>query len=97
MNVKKVFSTIVVAGALIATSICVYVYFKAFTPNTNFSQKEVFVYIPTNSTYEDVKGIMEPMVKNFGKFDFVATSKHNSHTLFTILCCVIETKETICF
>lgn len=76
MNVKKVFSIIVVAGALIATSICVYVYFKAFTPNTNFSQNEVFVYIPTNSTYEDVKGIIEPMVKNFSKFDFVATSRN---------------------
>ncbi len=60
---------------LIATAVCVYVYVKAFTPNTQFSQKEVFVYIPTNSTYEDVKGIIEPMVENFSKFDFVATSR----------------------
>lgn len=76
MNIKKIVSIIAVSGALIATAVCVYVYVKAFTANTQFSQKEVFVYIPTNSTYEDVKGIIEPMVENFSKFDFVATSRN---------------------
>ena len=59
MNVKKLISIIAVAGIVIATAVGVYVYFKAFTPNTQFSQNEVYVYIPTNSTYEQVAEIYQ--------------------------------------
>ena len=67
MNVKKLISIIAVAGIVIATAVGVYVYFKAFTPNTQFSQNEVYVYIPTNSTYEQVVEIVKPLVKDFEK------------------------------
>ena len=62
MNVKKLISIIAVAGIVIATAVGVYVYFKAFTPNTQFSQNEVYVYIPTNSTYEQVTEIVKPFI-----------------------------------
>ena len=78
MNVKKLISIIAVAGIVIATAVGVYVYFKAFTPNTQFSQNEVYVYIPTNSTYEQVTEIVKPLIKDFEKFDFVATSRNYS-------------------
>ena len=78
MNVKKLISIIAVAGIVVATAVGVYVYFKAFTPNTQFSQDEVYVYIPTNSTYEQVVEIVKPLVKDFEKFDFVATSRNYS-------------------
>ena len=78
MNVKKLISIIAVAGIVIATAVGVYVYFKAFTPNTQFSQNEVYVYIPTNSTYEQVAEIVKPLIKDFEKFDFVATSRNYS-------------------
>ena len=78
MNVKKIISIIAVAGIVVATAVGVYVYFKAFTPNTQFSQDEVYVYIPTNSTYEQVVEIVKPLVKDFEKFDFVATSRNYS-------------------
>ena len=78
MNVKKIISIIAVAGIVVATAVGVYVYFKAFTPNTQFSQDEVYVYIPSNSTYEQVVEIVKPLVKDFEKFDFVATSRNYS-------------------
>ena len=78
MNVKKLISIIAVAGIVVATAVGVYVYFKAFTPNTQFSQDEVYVYIPSNSTYEQVVEIVKPLVKDFEKFDFVATSRNYS-------------------
>lgn len=76
MNVKKLISIIAVAGIVIASAVGVYVYFKAFTPNTQFSQDEVYVYIPSNSNYEQVVEIVKPFVKDFDKFDFVATSRN---------------------
>ena len=76
MNVKKIISIIAVAGILIATSVGVYVYYKAFTPNTQFSQSEVCVYIPSNSNYAQVTEIVKPLIKDFEKFDFVATSRN---------------------
>jgi UPF0755 protein len=78
LNVKKLISIIAVAGIVIATAVGVYVYLKAFTPNTQFSQNEVYVYIPTNSTYEQVAEIVKPLIKDFEKFDFVATSRNYS-------------------
>jgi UPF0755 protein len=78
LNLKKFISIIAIAGIVIATVVCVYVYFKAFTPNTQFLQNEVYVYIPTNSKYEQVVEIVKPLVKDFEKFDFVATSRNYS-------------------
>ena len=78
MNVKKIISIIAVAGVLVASAVGVYVYFKAFTPNTQFSQNEVYVYIPTNSNYQQVVEIVKPLVKDFEKFDFVANSRNYS-------------------
>ena len=78
MNVKKIISIIAVAGIVIASIAGVFVYLKAFTPNTQFSQDEVFVYIPTDATYEQVKEVVSPLVKDFEKFDFVATSRNYS-------------------
>ena len=78
MNTKKIISIIAVAGIVVASIIGIYVYSKAFTPNTQFFQEEVYVYIPSESTYEQVKEIVAPLVKDFEKFDFVATSRNYS-------------------
>ena len=76
MNPKKIISIIAVAGIVIASILGVYVYNKAFTSNTQFIQDEVYVYIPSESTYENVIEIIKPLVKDFEKFDFVATSRN---------------------
>lgn len=78
MNIKKLISIVAVAGIVIATILGVYVYFKAFTPNTQFAQDEVFVYVPTGASYEEVKEMIAPLVKDIDKFDFVASSRNYS-------------------
>ncbi|UGS23015.1 endolytic transglycosylase MltG [Flavobacterium channae] len=76
MNVKKLISIVAVAGIVIASILGTFVYFKAFTANTQFAQDEVFVYVPTDATYGQVKEILSPLVKDVDKFDFVATSRN---------------------
>lgn len=75
MNLKKLVLIIAVAGILVGSAVVGYVYYKAFTSNTTFSQKEVYVYIPTGSTYEQAKEELAPFIKNMSKFDFVASQR----------------------
>lgn len=48
---------------------------QVFSKNTKFSQSEVFVFVPTGSTYEDVKKILEPFVENMNRFEMVADKR----------------------
>lgn len=79
MNLKKLSAIIAVVGVVIAGVVTLYIYNKAFTANTVFNQNEVFVYIPTNSTYQQAKEIVAPLLKDIEKFDFVA-QKRNYNT-----------------
>ena len=81
MKIKRILTIVAVGGLFIASGITVYVYNKAFTPNTTFNQKEVFVYIPTNATYEIVKQELAPFVKDMSKFDFVANKRKYSNNV----------------
>lgn len=76
MNPKRLVSLVSVGILLVATVFGVVVYMKAFTSNTKFSDDEVFVYIPTNATYEEVKGIISPYVADMDKFSFVAERRN---------------------
>ena len=48
---------------------------QVFSKNTKFSQTEVFVFVPTDATYEDVKKIIEPFVENMNHFEMVANKR----------------------
>lgn len=52
-----------------------FVYVNYFTNNTKLDQKEVFVKIPTGSTFEDVKKIISPYVDNMSSFEFLANRR----------------------
>jgi len=60
----------ILATCILVTVAVVYV--KFFTSNTNFDQDEVYIKIPTGSTYQDIKKIVSPYVKNMGDFEFIA-------------------------
>lgn len=49
------------------------VFFKFFTSNTNFETEEVYVQIPTGSSYQDVDKILAPFLKNRNDFKIMAT------------------------
>ena len=78
MNLKKIIAFVAVAGIVVASIGAFYIYNKAFVPNTSFSDKEVYVYIPTNTTYQEAKTILEPYLESIDNFDFVATSRKYS-------------------
>ena len=50
-------------------------YQKIFSANTKFNDKEVFVYIPTDSDYLEVEKIVSPYVENIENFRSVAEKK----------------------
>ena len=75
MNLKKIISiaaVVLMSGLLIYGGILAN---QVFSKNTKFSQNEVFVFVPTGSTYEDVKKIIEPFVENMNRFEMVANKR----------------------
>lgn len=46
---------------------------QIFAANTKFSDKEVYVHIPTNATYTDVKKILADYVVNIDRLEMVAS------------------------
>lgn len=78
MNKKiKTFLLISSAVALLAF---VYVYIKFLSNNTQKIEKELYVKIPTGATYDDVKKIIAPYVKNMSAFETIAQlRKYDQH------------------
>ena len=72
MNVKKIVSI----GAVVIVSILIVYGFilmtQIFSDNTKFAEKELYVYVPTGSNYEQIKEIIAPYVKNMDRFEMVA-------------------------
>ena len=75
MDAKKIFLRIISIGAAIIIISGGYVINKAFTGNTKFAEEEVYVYVPTDSKYEDVKKILAPYIENQSKIDWVASKR----------------------
>jgi UPF0755 protein len=75
LKIKKIITIVLVAGLFVAAIVSAYVYYNAFTPNTTFNQKEVYIYIPSNATYAEVQEELKPFVKDMNKFDFVANKR----------------------
>ena len=75
MSFKKIaaiVSVVVITGLMIYGYI---LYRNIFADNTKFSAKEIYIEIPTNSDFEDVKKILEPFVEDLGKFEQTADKK----------------------
>ncbi len=75
MNLKKIItiaSLVIISGLLIYGGILAN---QIFSKNTKFSENELYVYVPTGSTYEDVKKIIEPFVDNMNRFEMVANKR----------------------
>lgn len=78
MNLKKI-TTLV--SVIIITILIVYGFVlirQIFSDNTKFTQNEVYVYVPTDANYEDVKKLIAPLVIDMDRFEMVATKKSYS-------------------
>lgn len=60
-------------GAVLFLFIAAFGYIKLVKSNTAFDEKEVYVYIPSGSTYDDAKKIIEPYVDDMGGFEWFAS------------------------
>jgi UPF0755 protein len=70
LNTKR--NTIFKVLALAFLLIIIVVFVKFFTSNTNFDEDEVYVQVPTGSTYTDVVKIISPYIKNMNDFEVIA-------------------------
>ncbi|WP_445731806.1 endolytic transglycosylase MltG [Mariniflexile sp.] len=75
MYIKKILLAIVFIGIAIASYFAYYVYKTMMDTNTAFNNDTAYVLIATNSTYEDVKEQLEPLLKNIKTFDALAKQK----------------------
>ena len=75
MNTKKIISivsVVLISGLMIYGMILLK---QIFSANTKFPEQEVYVYVPTDANYQDVKQILSPYVENLERFELVASKR----------------------
>jgi len=75
LSLKKI---ITISAVAIISVLLIYGFIlisKIFSSNTKFEEKEVYVYVPTDANYADVKKILAPYIKNFDNFELVAEKR----------------------
>jgi UPF0755 protein len=75
LDLKKIikYGSVIIITVLLAFAIKIYL--DIFTDNTKFNQEEVYVYVPTNSNYDQVKEIIAPFIKNMDNFETIAQKR----------------------
>lgn len=76
MNLKKIITT---AAIVIITGLILYGFYitqQIFSENTKFSEKEVYVHIPTDANYETAKQIITPYIEHMDRFEMVASKRN---------------------
>ncbi|WP_396211253.1 endolytic transglycosylase MltG [Flavobacterium sp.] len=74
-KIKKVVSIIAVVIITIAGVYGYKLYRDIFSANTKFTQDQVYVEIPTDSEFENVKKIISPYIEDMDKFETTANKK----------------------
>ncbi|AWK02704.1 endolytic transglycosylase MltG [Flavobacterium crocinum] len=75
MSLKKI---ITISAVAIISVLLIYGFIlisKIFSSNTKFEKQELYLYVPTDASYADVKKILTPYVKNFDDFELVAEKR----------------------
>ena len=75
MYIKKILIAIALIGLIIAGLLANYVYSAMFKPNTAFDNDKAYIYVPTNSKYEDVREQLISLLEDIDKFDALAVRK----------------------
>lgn len=75
MSLKKI---ITIVSVVLITVLMIYglvVLRQIFSPNTKFTESEVYIYVPTDSKYKDVQQLVAPYIQNMDHFDIVADKR----------------------
>jgi UPF0755 protein len=81
MYIKKILLAIIFIGLAIAAYFAYFVYGAMLSPNTNFEKPQVYVTFPSGSTYNQVKTILQPYLKDVDAFDALASKKKYTHNV----------------
>lgn len=75
MNIKKITT---IGSVVLMSILLIYGFILArqiFSANTKFSENEIYVYVPTGASYQTVKELITPYVKNMDRFEMVANKR----------------------
>jgi len=75
MYIKKIIVVIALLGLVVAGYFSYFVYNTMFVDNTAFNNEEAYIYVPSNSSYEDVRELLTPLLKDIDRFDALANRK----------------------
>ncbi|WP_297691035.1 endolytic transglycosylase MltG [uncultured Eudoraea sp.] len=75
MYIKKILLIIVLLGLIAGGAFAYLIYNALFTPNTAFNNKEAYIYVPTGSSYDELKNLIAPLLSDMGTFEAVAKQK----------------------
>ncbi|MGB5818211.1 MAG: endolytic transglycosylase MltG [Saonia sp.] len=75
MYIKKILLFIVLIGLVIGGAFSYMVYSAIFSPNTKFNNGEAHIYLASNSSFEDVKTSLRPLLEDMDSFEAVAQRK----------------------
>lgn len=73
---------IILLAVMLLVALSIFVYVKAFSSNTKFSEDKTFVFIPTGSTYNQVLEIIKPFVDNMESFKLIAEKRSYNENVF---------------
>lgn len=75
MYLKKIILIISIVGLVVLGFFSYFVYQAVLSPNTNFQEKEVVIYIPTGSDFKDVVHKLSPYLIDIKTFEKVSAQK----------------------
>lgn len=76
MKLKNIIALLSVVIVLGASAYGYSIYKKIFADNSSFSEREIFIHIPTEATYEQVEEILAPYISDMYKFRMTAEKKN---------------------
>ncbi len=75
-KIKKIVAVVAILGVVLSAI----AYFKFFANNTNFNEEEKYIFIPSNSNYEQAIKIISPLIKDVSSFELYAKNrKYDQH------------------
>lgn len=72
---KKIVLYLSAIVAIVMIFVAYKIYNIVFIPNTNFVENKVYVYIPTDATYQEAEKIIAPYIKDLDKFRAIVEQK----------------------
>lgn len=75
MYIKKILLVVVLLGLVAAGAFAYLIYNALFVPNTAFNNDEAYIYIPTGTKYDELEGMLLPLLSDMETFEAVAKRK----------------------